>query len=293
LLKNILAEEEERLALGRQFVEVLAQREGGAAIRADWKQHFDHFLAAARGILGRDERPANFPRPVPRAAEGYRMTREFARDERFTAIIPKVNPEKLKGDALLNMMWTRSQEMAAAETVAVILAEWDNLPSEAMVDLSRHCWDEVRHCLFGQAALLGEGFKLTDLESWVGFGDHALDGSPQKAYTHLSLAIEAGTMAYPGGKRGEWEFCRDQARHPLMTTFQDFDWADEVTHVKYGRKWLIENYYKGNRAEAGKVADATIRERVEFYARYGVQDWMAALLEDKKNPPSAPTGVSY
>ena len=112
------------------------------------------------------------------------------------------------------------------------------------------------------------------LESWVGFNIHALNGPPQKAYAHLALAIEAGAMAYPGGKRGEWEVARDSG-HALMTTFQDFDWADEVTHVKYGRKWLIEHHFKGDRQAARQLADQTVKERVEFYAKYGVRDWMA------------------
>ena len=74
-------------------------------------------------------------------------------------------------------------------------------------------------------------------------------------------------MKYPGGKRGEWEFCRD-AGHPLMTNFQDFDWADEVTHVGYGRKWLIDYYCKGDREEARKLADETMVERKAYYAQF-------------------------
>ena len=47
-------------------------------------------------------------------------------------------------------------------------------------------------------------------------------------------------MKYPPGKREEFEFCRDTARHPLMTTLQDFDWADEVLHVHIARRRLKE-----------------------------------------------------
>jgi hypothetical protein len=292
LLKTILAEEEERLELGMRFVKVLAQRERGAAIRAEWKRHFEHFLAAAHGVLGRQSLPEGFTRPVPRATEAYRVPREFARDERFDVAIPKRGQKNLGPDnALRQMMWVRSQEMCVAETVATILYEWDDLPSEAIVDLARHCWDETRHSLMGQVALEAEGFPLPTVESWVGFGVHALAESPQKALAHLSLAIEAGAMAHPGGKRGEWEFCRDVAKHPLMTTFQDFDWADEVTHVKYGRKWIIEHYFKGNREAARKLADDSIRDRVAFYAMYGVRDWMAGQLDKKSG--KEPLANSY
>ncbi|HEY4302130.1 MAG TPA: hypothetical protein VGM73_14745 [Candidatus Didemnitutus sp.] len=291
ILKTILAEERERQVLGQRFLDAFASVPGGGQVRAEWRAHFEQFLHHAGGVLGRDPVPSADRRPVPRAVERYQVTHEFARDKRFTAAIPKRLPEKLGGDEKLRqMMWVRSQEMCAAETVAVILAEWDDLPSEAVVDLARHCWDETRHSLMGQAALEQEGIALPDLESWVGFGIHALAESPQKALAHLSLAIEAGTMAHPGGKRGEWEFCRDVARHPLMTTFQDFDWSDEVTHVKYGRKWLIEHHFKGNREAARKMADDSVRERVAFYARYGTRDWMAGPKEGEGAAKEAQSG---
>jgi hypothetical protein len=283
LLKRLLAEEEERLELGRRFLDAFARQPDGEKIRADWKAHFETFLAAAQGILGRDALPGNFQRPTSRAKEIYEAAHEFARDERFAVYVPKIAPDEVKNDPLLTMMWTRCQEMPVAETMAAIVYEWEDLPTEALVDLARHCWDEMRHSSFGDVALEAQGLGATKFKnSWVGFGAHALAESPQKAYAHLTLAIEAGLMGYPGGKRGEWEFCRDEAKHPLMTTFQDFDWADEVNHVKYGRKWLIEYLFKGNREGARKMADESVKDRVEFYAKYGVEDWMASRL---KNPP--------
>ena len=55
-------------------------------------------------------------------------------------------------------------------------------------------------------------------------------------------------MKYPPGKRWEWEFSRDDAKHPLMTTFQDFDWADEVLHVNIARRQLDDWFDGGLRA---------------------------------------------
>jgi hypothetical protein len=119
---------------------------------------------------------------------------------------------------------------------------------------------------------------------------HALAESPQKAFAHLSLAIEAGAMASPGGKRGEWEYCRDVARHPLMTTFQDFDWADEIAHVNYGRKWIIEHHFKGNREAARNMADESISDRVRFYEQYGFRDWMSERPSKARPKPGATPG---
>jgi uncharacterized ferritin-like protein (DUF455 family) len=72
-------------------------------------------------------------------------------------------------------------------------------------------------------------------------------------------------MADPGGKRGEWEWYRDLAQHPLMTLYQDFDWADEVAHVQYGREWLIRFFCKRERRRANKMADETVAERKAYY----------------------------
>lgn len=275
LLKTILAEERERAATGKEFVAALRQQENGGETAKAWRDHCDGFLVAARGVSGLDPLPDGFLRPVPRASEAFRVSHEFARDDRFTVIIPKRVPKAVGNDPLLTMMWVRREELCVSETVAAILYEWgDELPTEAIVDIARQCWDEARHALFGEVALEQAGFPLQALEGWVGFGMHALAESPQKAFAHLSLAIEAGAMAHPGGKRGEWEYCRDVAKHPLMTTFQDFDWADEISHVKYGRKWIIEHYFKGNREAARKLADDSVRDRIRFYEKYGFQDWM-------------------
>jgi hypothetical protein len=269
ILNGMLQEEEERLEVGREFVKALASVEKGKETREDWKQHFTAFLAAAGGILGEQPVPNPSHRPKPRAQEEYRLSREFKRDERFKTVVPKTPPKQFEGDDLRMMMWVRSQEMTAAEMMASVIAEWEDLPIDALVDLARHCWDEVRHSLFGCAALEANKTPPSTLSSWIGYAHHTLNVSPQKRYSHLAIATEAGSMAYPGGKRGEWEFCRDQAKHPLMSTFQDFDWADEVTHVNFGRRWLIDYYFKGDREAARKMADETSKERKDYYAKVG------------------------
>src|ERR1035437_3853148 len=180
ILKGILAEEKERLELGCRFVSVLARKKGGIAIRSEWKEHFGRFLAAARGILGRDSLAPEFLPPAPRASPAYRPSHDVARDQRFTVVIPKVCPKAFADDLLRRTMWSRSQELSVAETVALILYEWEDLPSEAIVDLARQCWDETRHALFGQVALEQQGIPLARVESWVGFPMHALAESPQK-----------------------------------------------------------------------------------------------------------------
>lgn len=267
LLRTVEADLVERQKLVAESLKTLCATADDRKRSEDWKAHSQAFLTYAGGIFG-DEEKSTAP-PAPRAKDEFRLRRHFVRDERFRTTLPKTGPEQYANDRMKSMMWTRLQEMTAAELVASVIVEWDGLPTDALVDLARHCWDEVRHSLFGQAALEAEGVKATSLPSWIGYGEHTMPEPPQKRYSHLAIATEAGLMAYPGGKRGEWEFCCG-ARHPLMMTFQDFDWADEVTHVNYGRRWLIDYFCKGDREAARKLADETVAERKAYYLQFEV-----------------------
>ena len=268
LVRHILLDLQEHIAFGASVLAVLAGADDETVTA--WRRHLEGYLEAAGGVDGTRQEGPSFELPAPRSTGDFRIPLELARDHRFTTTIPKRNP--FSGDTvrdeLLAKMWVRSQEMTAAELCATVLFEWEDLPYEGYVDLARHCWDETRHTLFGQAALEGEGIPLTTLPSWVGYGGHTLSVPPAKRYSHLSIATEAGVMRHPGGKRGEWEWCKEQARHPLMTIYQDFDWADEVNHVHFGRRWIIRFFCNGDQAKARAMADETVAERRAYYQRF-------------------------
>jgi hypothetical protein len=84
--------------------------------------------------------------------------------------------------------------------------------------------------------------------------------TPLQQYAALGLGIEAAMMKYPPGKREEYEFCRDVAQHPLMTTFQDFDWADEVLHVNIARRQL-KDWFRGSQQELIALAQQGVELR--------------------------------
>jgi hypothetical protein len=52
--------------------------------------------------------------------------------------------------------------------------------------------------------------------------------------------IEQGLMPKTG-KRFEWETAL-AAHHELSSTFQDYDWADEVLHARIGRDWYVSTF---------------------------------------------------
>lgn len=268
LIRHQLLDLDEHLAFGQPVLAAIEPAYNAAV--ATWQAHLEQYLAAAGGIDGIGERLPSFQLPPPRSRGEFRIPGDYARDARFTTTLPKTNPFE-NGEThepLLSKMWVRSQEMTAAELCATVLYEWDDLPYEGCLDLARHCWDETRHSLFGQAALEAEGVALESLPSWVGYAKHTMPAPPPKRYSHLAIATEAGLMRHPGGKRGEWEWCKEEAQHPLMTTYQDFDWADEVNHVAYGREWLIRFFCKGDRARAQAMADETVAERQAYYQQF-------------------------
>ncbi len=267
-IRHILLDLEEQLAFGEQVLAAMPLETQAAT--APWQRHLTAYLAAAGDIDG-TQPPLPSPQlPAPRSNGDYRIPHAFARDSRFTTTLPKLNPfdYETMQQSLLSKMWVRSQEMTAAELCATVLFEWDDLPYAGCVDLARHCWDETRHSLFGQAALEAEAIPLPTLPSWVGYAAHTMPAYAQKRYAHLAIATEAGLMRHPGGKRGEWEWCKEVAHHPLMTTFQDFDWADEVNHVGYGREWLVRFFCGGDRKRAEAMSDETVAERQAYYQQF-------------------------
>ena len=125
------------------------------------------------------------------------------------------------------------------------------------LDLARHEWDEMRHALMGQAALEAEGIDWMRYPQFTGDYDLNATNVPSAQYAWL-LGIEQNAMRRTG-KRGEFEFCRDEAKHPLMTQFQDFDWADEVKHVHIGREWTT-HLYDGDASRAKAAADQAVED---------------------------------
>lgn len=276
LARHVLLDLESQAAFGESVLAGLAPED---AELGGWQDHLRAYLEAAGDLDGHlPERPS-YELPAPRAQDEFRVSRQFRRDARFQTIIPKLDPfpGESQREKLLSRMWVLGQEMTAAELCASVLFEWEDLPFEGQLDLARQCWDETRHTLFGQAALEGEGIAFESLPNWVGYAGHTMPEPPVKRYAHLAIATEAAQMRHPGGKRTEWEWARDMAQHPLMTTFQDFDWADEVNHVNYGREWIVRFHFKGNRVEAQALADQTVAERVAYY-----QPFLAAEEEKAK-----------
>lgn len=272
VLRQLLAEEQAQITLGQRYLDALMTDDEDRTARSNWEQHLSALLAAAGGISGEAPRtPAADHSPRD---EQRRASAEAGRDSRFTTSLLK-DPcvavparSSREQEALEEMMWVRYQEMSPAEAVAIILSQQTEMPWAFYRDLARHCWDELRHSAFGQAALEAEGIAVTTNPSWVGFTAMVeATMSPIEAYAHLTVAIEQAAMRYPPGKRQEYEFCRDTLKHPLMALYQDYDWADEVTHAQFGRTWIVQHLCGNDRRAAVALGEETMRRRAAFFAQ--------------------------
>ena len=266
LLRPIIADLEEQLAWGQRAVRILVDERGRRGEVAEFADHMRGYLAVAGGISGQELGAAASAGRRWRSHAAISLPLQAIRDERMPAetSLFRVGAPEDQGEPgddvrrrLVHMMRTRQEEMVVAEVVAAVIWEKRDQPWEFTLDLARHEWDEMRHALMGQAALEAEGIDWMRYPQFTGDYDLNATNVPSAQYAWL-LGIEQNAMRRTG-KRGEFEFCRDEANHPLMTQFQDFDWADEVKHVHIGREWTT-HLYDGDASRAKAAAEQAVEE---------------------------------
>lgn len=266
ILRQSIADLEEQVAWGQRAVRLLVDERGKRPAVAEFAERIRAFLAAAGGISGQEPGAAASAGRRWRSTAALSLPAKAIRDERMPAetSLFRVGAPEDQGEPgddvrrrLVHMMRTRQEEMVVAELVAAVIWHYRDEPWEFTHDLARHEWDEMRHALMGQAALEAEGIDWMRYPQFTGDYDLNADNVPAAQYAWL-LGIEQNAMRRTG-KRGEFEFCRDDAQHPLMTQFQDFDWADEVKHVHIGREWTT-HLYDGDPSRAKAAAEQAVAE---------------------------------
>ncbi|WP_248926200.1 hypothetical protein [Paenibacillus hamazuiensis] len=238
---------------------------------ARWTAHLQDLVQAAGEVTGAGPRrePDSLLAVV---TSPFQVPKSSPRDSRFTTSVRKfagMTFEDSDAGRFEAMLLHRYYEMTTAEALAYIYFTAEDKPWAFYCDVARHIWDETRHSWFGEAALRARGRDVYAIPSWIGFYEMCRNvfDDIDEAYTHLTIAIEKAAMKYPPGKREEWEFCRDTVKEPLMTTFQDFDWADEVVHAGFGQKWIIDGVHRGDQEKAQQAAAVTQEKRERFMER--------------------------
>jgi len=212
---------------------------------AQWLSLLDICLAVTGGIDGSgksgDAEPTRYYSSRPFVYKG-----EPLRDERFpdpynmgvnaeVFLYDESQPAELK---VLMMFYKRLREIDVPEMMSSIITETRGKPWEYYRDMTRQLWDEARHAMMGETGFVSLGLDWPRLvminSTWSRMLNAQLTAKERHAVLYF---IEQGLMPKTG-KRHEWEVSR-KAHQPLATTFQDFDWADEVLHARIGRDWYV------------------------------------------------------
>ncbi len=247
LLRFILLEEEEQLAWGQRALNTLIppqQETAQADARLAWANHLQSYLDAAGGIDGDGERTTAAQLPPARAAEPFEPVRSPMRDQRFSRLWDSrgIGPGEEASPDERNwwMFYVRLTEMHVPELLALIIYDWDGQPWEFYRDMARQLWDEARHAMMGEIEFERGGVDWAAVPHEISFAEFPNTQLEPVDRQVLLWGVEQGLMKQDG-KRREYEVAR-KAEDPLSITFQDYDWADEVLHAQFGRKWLLPEF---------------------------------------------------
>jgi hypothetical protein len=162
---------------------------------------------------------------------------------------------------VLMMYYKRLREIDVPEMMSSIIAETEGKPWGYYRDMTRQLWDEARHAMMGETGFVSLGLDWAKLVMVNFTWSHALNSKLTAKERHAVLYyIEQGLMPKTG-KRHEWEVAL-LAQDGLSSTFQDFDWADEVLHARVGRDWYVTDMPSAPEA-----------------IKYGDQTWTKVLLD--------------
>ncbi|MEZ4731350.1 MAG: hypothetical protein R3E79_29880 [Caldilineaceae bacterium] len=134
--KHILLDEEEQVHWAQA---ALVDHPVGA-----WEQYLADLLAAAGGVTGQAPR-VHRPSSIVHRKE-FTPPRQAARDPRFSPVNRKAGQVLTDPDILTRRRLefeNYSQEMLAAETVALVIYLSPQMPWEFTYDSARHCYDET------------------------------------------------------------------------------------------------------------------------------------------------------
>jgi hypothetical protein len=158
LLRQHLLDEEEHGRLLSLALDDLAPAATPEALETArlYEQRLASSLAAAGGFDGTQPRsdPQSAPHGAATAKTPHSIPRRLMRDETLPRVWDFVKPPLEATEAHLNyMMSIRLSEINVAEGLAIVLCEQMDMPWSFYADISRHCWDEMRHSIFGEVAI--------------------------------------------------------------------------------------------------------------------------------------------
>ncbi len=236
-LKHILLDEAEHIAW--------AETEFAGKPTGEWERYITDLLAWAGGVAGDEPRGRKPPRPACHTS--FRVPMTAARDERFRILDQHWGDAEARRQSdeaarRLDEFENYSQEMLAAETVALIITLSPNMPWGFVYDSARHCYDETRHCLLGIEWLRRHGLDYQTVPQNTRIYAWRSQYDPARQYCLLTRGNEAHAFPHRRRSLAKYEAAGDQ----LSAQYVSYDMADERQHVAFGTKWLPELMARNN-----------------------------------------------
>lgn len=236
-MKHIVLDEDEQLSWAKTE---LADHPVG-----EWEAYISDLLSATGGITGNEPRGEK-PSP-PSSRTPFSAPKVAARDDRFRIMGQDWGDlsTRQKNEApsrRLSEFENYSQEMLAAETVALIIYQSPEMPWEFIYDSARHCYDETRHCMLGIDWMAHHGLDYKTVPQNTLIYEWRSQYDPATQYCLLTQGNEAHVFPFRRESLKTYELSGDQ----LSAQYVSYDMADERQHVAYGTKWLPELMKKNN-----------------------------------------------
>lgn len=241
MLRQITWDEERHLEWAEAVLPTLIEGEATGHKAREWQLYLEQLVEAAGGIAGNSpvadeespERPASFS-PFKRSGKAHRDSR-FVTRPASEAYLPQAQMDRLPlRENEIAAFRLYFSEMWAAELVASVLFDAEDMPWEFYHDLARHCWDEVRHCEMGEMRLNELGVGISDYPVAVSEYERCVQMPWPHRYCDLTIMAEARHIHVRPPRVKRWT--EEGDRRSAM--FADYDWSDEINHVAYGHKWL-------------------------------------------------------
>lgn len=295
ILRLLILEERDAVIWGSAALEAAGES-------AAFKSHLQQFLAAAGSIDGTTAIPAVLP--PSRVTKAFQPDFHPRRDDRFEKqgnfIFPPHEVARTANvsaeERTLALMCKRTLEMDVPEAMARMIVEAEGQPWQFYVDMCRQLWDEARHAMMGSVYFENSNIDWRrEIPLHPGFSLRLnLHMTANEAHAAL-YTIEQSLMPATTGKKYEWETAAEAA-DPLARLFQDYDWADEVLHVRIGRDWGIPRSGM-SRQEYQELGTRRLIETETVLEQYAQPDqqinWWSAFVDKVLGQKSAVGDQSF
>lgn len=264
VLEFIVHEEEQQQ---RWLQDELLQLECSAEIQNGaerWAEYVEQSLKKVGGITGSE--PWDESDPHRPTEHRFILPASARREDRYARCCRRNDPPSETDEYQLIWQFRHHRdEMQATEIFASVLYETNDMPWEFLHDVARHCWDESRHCLMGQQRLQEMGLEMTDFPVMTGNIEFQLTHlDPLQRYALTTLEDERVEMP---NKKIKYERAI-RLIDPVSAICTDYDWSDEINHVRYGKKWVPQMLWKRSDLRSVEELMRQCNQLAETYFRH-------------------------